>query len=396
MISKPFDQISASDIHDLVSNKIPESKTLEYKQALPDNDAAKREFTADITSFANTDGGDILYGIVEERDGHGRPTGIPKEARGLADMNPDHTILSLTGLLRDTTDPRLTGLQSKPVPGFPDGPLLLLRVPNSWNKPHRVTTTKRFHARSNSGKYDMDTTELRNAILQTQTLNDRIRAFHDNRRRDIAAKASPIILPTESVLIVHLIPIASMMPAYEIEIRDLTRRFVDLRPLNVGAMDARYNLDGFLTFEATTDGASRGYIQVFRNGIIELVDTTILAGPTGSQRRIPTVTIENSVLDAVRMLLRVQAERGIPPPIVLLVTLSGVKNYSLAVGRWMSMDETSHRIDRDTLTFEPILIEDYAANLDSVLRPVFDALWQAGGFNECKHYDPDGTWNPYL
>ena len=52
-----------------IDTKKAERRTLEYKQELPlESDEAKREFLSDIASFANSGGGDILYGIVDERD----------------------------------------------------------------------------------------------------------------------------------------------------------------------------------------------------------------------------------------------------------------------------------------------------------------------------------------
>lgn len=46
-------------------HRVPESRTLEYKRDLPDpkDRDSKREFLGDVTSFANAQGGDIVYGI---------------------------------------------------------------------------------------------------------------------------------------------------------------------------------------------------------------------------------------------------------------------------------------------------------------------------------------------
>ncbi|MCK5240903.1 ATP-binding protein [bacterium] len=50
----------------MISNQIQESRTIEYKESLPGNsDQDKREFLADISSFANAAGGDLLYGITK-------------------------------------------------------------------------------------------------------------------------------------------------------------------------------------------------------------------------------------------------------------------------------------------------------------------------------------------
>ena len=66
MIPKPLSEIVSSDFLNLIENEVPESKTIEYKQALNlKTDSEKKEFLADISSFANTSGGDLIYGIAE-------------------------------------------------------------------------------------------------------------------------------------------------------------------------------------------------------------------------------------------------------------------------------------------------------------------------------------------
>ncbi|MCD6594362.1 ATP-binding protein, partial [bacterium] len=68
MIAKNIDQISEEDLQALIDNSVLEGKTIEYKQSLPGNsDSDKKEFLADISSFANASGGDLIYGILEDR-----------------------------------------------------------------------------------------------------------------------------------------------------------------------------------------------------------------------------------------------------------------------------------------------------------------------------------------
>jgi predicted HTH transcriptional regulator len=69
-----------SYIKSLFENKIIESRMIEYKKKLPGNsDGDKKEFLADISSFANSVGGTIFYGIKEK-------AGIPSEPIGILDV----------------------------------------------------------------------------------------------------------------------------------------------------------------------------------------------------------------------------------------------------------------------------------------------------------------------
>lgn len=67
MINKKIDDITIDDIKLLIVNSVCESKSLEYKKELHiENDADKKEFLADVSSFANSTGGDIIFGIEED------------------------------------------------------------------------------------------------------------------------------------------------------------------------------------------------------------------------------------------------------------------------------------------------------------------------------------------
>ena len=82
MIPKRFDDITKADIDGLITNAVSGPRTLDYKRQLPGNsDDDKREFLADVSSFANAAGGDILFGISEDN-------GVPTSADGLPALTP--------------------------------------------------------------------------------------------------------------------------------------------------------------------------------------------------------------------------------------------------------------------------------------------------------------------
>ncbi len=51
-------------------------------------------------------------------------------------------------------------------------------------------------------------------------------------------------------------------------------------------------------------------------------------------------------------------------------------------------------IDRPVLVLPDVLIEDYTVNVPTALRPIFDAVWNATGFDRSFNYDEAGNWNP--
>ena len=62
MINKKLEDIKPEDLQNLIVNGVSESKTIEYKSELPLNTGdAKKEFLADVSSFANTSCGDNFH-----------------------------------------------------------------------------------------------------------------------------------------------------------------------------------------------------------------------------------------------------------------------------------------------------------------------------------------------
>lgn len=64
--NKHIDDITEEDLQLLVDDQISERKTIEYKISIPGNsDSERKEFFADVSSFANSEGGILVYGIEE-------------------------------------------------------------------------------------------------------------------------------------------------------------------------------------------------------------------------------------------------------------------------------------------------------------------------------------------
>jgi predicted HTH transcriptional regulator len=101
MIDKPLEQITYADLDRFVQEKWPEGKTVDYKRDLyGGKDEDKKELLKDASSFANTEGGDILIGVDEDK---GLPIGIP----GVTVADVDKEKLRLEEIIRRGLDPRI-------------------------------------------------------------------------------------------------------------------------------------------------------------------------------------------------------------------------------------------------------------------------------------------------
>src|SRR6266699_1722319 len=112
LFNKPLAEIEESDLQMLVDNTVREGREVEYKEALTiQTEDQKQEFLNDVSSFANTSGGYLIYGIKESKDDAGKPV----EVCGLKGENPGKRIGDMENIIRTGLEPRLLGISMHAV-----------------------------------------------------------------------------------------------------------------------------------------------------------------------------------------------------------------------------------------------------------------------------------------
>jgi len=388
MVPKQFDDITKADIDALLATGVPEGRTIEYKLTLPGStDQDKKEFLADISSFANAAGGDLLYGVAAQK-------GVPTATPGLEITDADAEIQRLDSMIQAGIDPRIPGVRIKGINGFPQGPVLLIRIPQSWTSPHMVTFkgTSRFHTRNSAGKYQMDVTEIRAAFLMAEAIPERIRRFRDGRLSKIIAGETPLPMDSGAKMVLHLLPVSSFSKPTTVDVLAVSRNCVLLPPMGASGFDGgRMNLDGCVTFWHPSDNPCYTYAQLFRSGAIEAVDGFTL---TGTEQGIPAVAYEQELIRATGSYLKLLPQLGIEPPIIVMLSMIGVKGFKMATGPRFVFRSRVPVIDRDILPLPEIVLEDLSGDPAAILRPIFDSVWQSAGLNGSFNYDKDGKWCP--
>ena len=387
MINKPLEQITELDLQALVNNKVTENKTIEYKQALPGNsDADKKEFLADVSSFANTVGGDLIFGIKENHE-----TREPEAVLGFDVTNIDETKLRLESIIRDGLSPRIAGIVIKEVPLACSNKVIVIRVPRSWNSPHRVVYGGhgKFYIRSSNGKFPIDVGELRNAFTLSESIIEKIRNFRTERIANILADETPIPMCHNPKIVLHLIPISSFSLAERHDIEPNVAGSKRLIPIYASGWDERFNLDGRLAFSRIKDNKAHSYVQLYRNGIIEAVEGLLLE-PFENKLIIPSVAYEREILSSTKEYLELLRQLGVGLPVVAMLTLINVKGYSMATSNVRLGRRES--IDRNNLFLQEAYIEDFTVAADSLLKDIFNSIWNACGYERDLNYDENGVW----
>jgi len=394
MISKHLNDIIKTDIESLISNGVREGRDIDYKRQLIINtDGEKKEVLADISSFANAGGGDLVIGI-EEADG------VPVKADGIkGDM--DALKLQIESCIRDSIQPRIPGIKIKTIEGFLNGPVLVIRIPKSWNGPHIVSfkNSSRFFTRNSAGKYQMDVTEIKSAFLKSEEIPEKIRRFRDDRLGKIIAGETPVKLCEASRIVLHLLPINSFTNEIGLNITDIEKHSAKLGPPSVSVWNQRINLDGFVTFAGNCmKKDSLSYCQIYRSGKIESVyiGANSVSEP-GIVPCIPSKYYEEKTIKAVNSYLEVLKSLEISCPIAVFISMTGTLGVTMGFdsSRMFYRDPTP--IDRDILILPDILIQDYSTVADfygiaKTLRPIFDSVWNACGFPRSFNYEENGEW----
>ena len=385
MISKSIEEITEEDLRGLIDREEIEGKTIEYKRSLPGNpDSEKIKFLAGVSSFANSSGGDLVYGMSEDK-------GIPKTLIGLDIDNFDEEKLRLENLIRDGIEPRIPSLAIHQVSLSNSKLAIVIRVSKSWISPHRVHYRghDKFYARNSAGKYPLDVAELRIAFNLSETITERIRNFRRDRISNIVANETSILLPDTAKIVLHLTPITAFSSAQSHEINKIASQPVKMRPMFSSGWSNRYNLDGFLTYVRCAE-QTHSYVQLFRNGIIEAVETSMLE-PNEHGLYIPSGVYEQELIGSLHQYLSLLETLTVEPPIFVFLTLLGVKGYRMGTDR-SSRGHEHHAIDRDTILLPEIPIDSYQVVAEDVLKPCFDSIWNACGFPRSLNYSSDGKW----
>jgi Putative DNA-binding domain len=395
LIQKRIDEIDKPTVDSLVTNSVSERRTLDYKELLPGaGDDDKREFLSDVASFANASGGDIVYGVADERDENGRATGIPRSAEGLRVTNIGEHKARLESSARDAIAPRIQGIQFQIVNGFTKGPVLIMRIPKSWTGPHMVTfkNLSRFYSRNSTGKYQFDVAEIRAAFIESTSIGEKLRSFRAERLAKAIEGETAVPLGDGVKMLLHVVPLSSMSLGM---VRDVTAEASKLtellRPIQDSSYTGRYNLDGFFVQGMRQTASYPGmpsygsYVQVFRSGAIEAGEGSI----SSYDKMLPSLSIEKLILQATERFLDALKKMDTALPIFAMLTLIGVKGLQMAKGSLLYYEPGI--IDRDLISLPEIVIEDFDIDVARLLQPMFDAMWQASGIERSPNYDENGN-----
>lgn len=381
-----FDLIEERDLQELVEAQVPEGLRLEYKRTpYGASDADKREFLKDVSAFANSQGGHLVLGIEEA-------SSVATAIAGIGGSNPDVEILRMEQMARSGLEPSATGIRIKAIPTSSGDHALLLRVPRSWNPPHRVSAqgANRFYVRHSAGVHEASIEELRALFTQSTSALEQARQFRTERLQYIAGGRGERPLEAGGRLILHIVPVAGFLGAIRLDMEAVHAQHMAFHPLGSMGMTPRFNYFGFINQRGGDE--NYGYTQVFRNGALEATKADIAFERDGL-RFIRGLALEKHIFEVLSQYIVGLRDMGVPAPLVIMFTLEGVQGAIYLVRR-SSFGEYDPPLSDDLMTLPECILEDYGTELDhhKAVRPAFDALWNVMGYSRSQFFNEEGRW----
>ncbi|MBY3097533.1 AlbA family DNA-binding domain-containing protein [Rhizobium laguerreae] len=384
----PFSGLSEAEVQRLIDYGVGESIHLDYKrESYGTSESDRKEFLKDISSMANTLGGDLIIGVSEA-------DGLPQSMIPLVG-DCDKDVQRLEQVALHGLEPRIRNLQIKSIPLTAGGYLILVRVPRSYLAPHRVIlgNSARFYARAGTTTYEPNVDQLRQMFTATPLIADKIKAFHADRLVKITAGETPIAMNAAGKLVIHVVPLPAFTDGSMMDlITKITAGTHVPVPPNESGLPTRQsvNIDGYLNYVSPGPhvDSRMAYAQFFRKGVIEGVAD--LRTDDGSSSRFVGVPFVRLVVGKVQQYLATADHYDMGLPAYVFLSLCNASNtvyrYPVPGGGFQEADP----LGREIIALPEVYVDSFDVDVTKAMRPAFNVLWNACGHHHCDVYDANG------
>lgn len=216
--------------------------------------------------------------------------------------------------------------------------------------------------------------------------DDRLKEFRAERIGLIIGGETRVKMEEGARAVLHIVPQRAFETTPDLDLLKIMQEGDYLWPIDSGNQSStRYNFDGLLSFITEGDYAL-SYVQHFHNGIVEAVNSSLLTNRSG-ELTIAGLRLEEEIRKLVKGALPLLSKHEIETPLHIMLSLLHVKGYRIGVNR-----SERYPIDRDELIIPAAALESFESDIDQVLLPAFNRMWNAAGVPRSPNYDDDNKW----
>jgi len=375
----------------LIASSNPESLTLEYKRApYPHTEGGRKEFSKDISAFANRDGGLLIMGVVEEAE--------DVKLVGLAVDDLDAEIQWLESVARSGVSPHLFGVKIESVQ-IDEHSLILVDVPRGLERPYEALQNGgRFFVREERSVRPMSREEIRSAVAGQLSLSQSVDRFVEDRWIRLVSggiSASDHLQPNQGGCLLVVTPIFDQTLTYRVNLSSAFSRFPHLRAFHTrDTGSAKPNFDGLrYQMSELENGRFHAFTQIYRHGAVEMADGYTL--DRSDQKPIPGLLLCNAIVDST--LGAIKTSEQLTGANLYRVDFFARPLRGTPIAFYRSSYGEPHRADREEFRFDPVFVEigtEWEASIATTLKPLLDGIWQAFGYLGCGYFNDAGEWAP--
>src|SRR5581483_5756562 len=142
------------DLRRLIKDEVQESISLDYKDSRALSKDKKAEICKDVSAFANSAGGQLVYGVTEDKH---VPTGLDDGA------DPSVTKEWLEQIIDSNVQPRIDGLLIHPIQ-LAKGLGFVIDIPQATARAPHQAPDNRYYKRQNFQSAPMEDYEVKDAM----------------------------------------------------------------------------------------------------------------------------------------------------------------------------------------------------------------------------------------